>query len=96
MDIFNLFISLIAISLSAAMHGTVENVSYEPSGNSTVDQMFQFFVGISTIAFLFGVQSVQPDIQASLADKPNPKKEVKSCLYVYLIICVKGKAQIFG
>jgi hypothetical protein len=39
--------------------------------------MWAFFVGIATITFLFGVQSVQPDIQASLADKPEPKKEVR-------------------
>lgn len=68
--------SMTAIILCSIMYGTVGDVSYEHLGNSTEDELWAFFFGISTMCFLFGVQAVQPDIQANLRDKPDPKKEV--------------------
>lgn len=85
-------LSLISIALCAIMHGTVlPEPDYAPAGDGAMDTMFSFFVGISTITFLFGVQSVAPDIQASLSDKyRSPSKEVwlrgwsYKCLLLYV------------
>lgn len=50
------------------MYGSVADVSYGmPS--SPADCMFSFFVGLSTVSFLFGSQAIQPDIQAALKAK---------------------------
>ncbi|KNC78748.1 hypothetical protein SARC_08829 [Sphaeroforma arctica JP610] len=68
--------AVIAIVLCFVLYGSPV-ISPEPSYkiSSGMDAMWNMFLGISTVAFLFGMQTIQPDVQSTLR-RENPSTEV--------------------
>jgi amino acid permease len=63
----------------------VPNVSYAVEG-SVEDIIFTIFMGITTVVFAFAFTLIAPDIQGTLAAKPEPRREMMkgvSMAYVF-------------
>ncbi|KNC79613.1 hypothetical protein SARC_08001 [Sphaeroforma arctica JP610] len=74
--IMSMVYALIAIVLCFVLYGSPD-ISPEPTYeiSTGVDAMWNMFLGISTVAFLFGMQAIQPDIQNTLR-RENPTSEI--------------------
>lgn len=77
----------IAIILSFIIAPSVAPVSYTFAG-STLDAVFQFFMGITTIVFAFNFHFMVPDISATMAEGPVPPKKamMKGVSLSYVLI----------
>eukprot|EP01134_Creolimax_fragrantissima_P001687 CFRG1687T1 len=69
----SVFYALITIALSFGLYGRTDTVAGSNDASFTSDTMWEFFLGVSTVTFLFGTQALQPDIQYTLKpSSPSP------------------------